>query len=173
MAAVELFKAQITFMAGSPTYTMAQHLVQLQDSAKAAGVTGWKSKLRSTEEQQELENQFAEIKIGEALSVCTQLIAGFRRASRLPSHDPVLAFRDNDKLPCRVMTGAGICAVLQPEELSDPKLIDRRAKLRVGAQLGVDVSKVNKFIHNYEEMQSASAHVALACSSGVASAFMH
>ncbi len=43
----------------------------------------------------------------------------------------------------------------QPEELADPKNVDRRAKLRIGAQLGVDVSKVNRFLHNYEEMLSA------------------
>ena len=43
----------------------------------------------------------------------------------------------------------------QPEELADLKNVDRRAKLRIGAQLGVDVSKVNRFLHNYEEMLSA------------------
>ncbi len=48
---------------------MAQHLVQLQDSAKAAGITGWKSKLRSSEEQAELDAHFAEIRIGEAMTV--------------------------------------------------------------------------------------------------------
>ena len=67
--AVELFKAQLDYLARSPKYAMAQHLTQLQDSAKAAGITGWKSTLRSSEEQAELENQFVEVKIGEAMTV--------------------------------------------------------------------------------------------------------
>ena len=69
LAPVELFKAQIDYLARSDKYAMPQHLVQLPDSAKAAGLTGWKASLRSSAEQAELENQFAEMKIGEAMTV--------------------------------------------------------------------------------------------------------
>jgi signal recognition particle GTPase len=45
---------------------------------------------------------------------------------------------------------------LQPDEVEDPKLLDRRAKLRIAAQLGMDVARVNKFLHGFEEMCSTS-----------------
>jgi hypothetical protein len=72
--AAELFVAQVNYLANNATYTLAQHLLQLQESAKAAGITSWKAKLRSTEEQQELESQFAEIKIGEAMTVPSRCV---------------------------------------------------------------------------------------------------
>lgn len=40
----------------------------MQDGAEAAGLRGWKSKLRSSEQQKELKNRFAELEVGEALT---------------------------------------------------------------------------------------------------------
>ncbi len=36
-------------------------------------------------------------------------------------------------------------------------MIDRRAKLRIATQLGIDVARVNKFLHGFEEMCSTVA----------------
>ena len=60
-------------------------------------------------------------------------------------------------LPC--MCGFHACGFnlrwLQEEEREDVKNIDRRAKLRIATQLGIDVSRVNKFINGFEEMKGA------------------
>lgn len=42
-------------------------------------------------------------------------------------------------------------AALTPSELADPATIRRREKLRVAAAVGVEVSRVNKFLDAYQQ----------------------
>lgn len=63
----ELFRAQIEYLANCEDYNMAAHIVALEDNAKSMGLTGWKSKLRSSKQQQELEDRFAHLEIARAL----------------------------------------------------------------------------------------------------------
>lgn len=64
----QLFKAQIDFLCSVENYSLAKHMIALEDGAKAAGLTGWKSTFRSSDQQRELEDRFAEMNIGKALT---------------------------------------------------------------------------------------------------------
>ena len=64
-----MFRAQVEFIASRDHYTMADHIVALEDSAEKMGLSGWRSKLRSSKQQQELEDKFAVLEIAHALKV--------------------------------------------------------------------------------------------------------
>ena len=57
-------------------------------------------------------------------------------------------------------TDLRVANLLTPEELADPALLHRREKLRIATELGVDVSKVNAFLLNYEQTRTMHKWIA-------------
>jgi signal recognition particle GTPase len=109
--AVELYQMQLEAMAKMTTYTLRDYVNNLIAVADKAGLNDWRSWLRSTAQQAELDEQWIDIKIAQAL---------------------------------------------EPVELEDPSLLRRREKMRISTTAGCDVSRVNRFIDNFE--QSRQVH---------------
>ena len=60
-----------------------------------------------------------------------------------------------------------IANLLTPEEVADPSALHRREKLRIAGELGVDVSKVNAFLMNYEQTRTMHKWIASRRSAGI------
>lgn len=94
------------------SYTLRDYVKNLADVAEKSGGRGdWRSWLRTKAQQAEMDEQWIDLRVAEAL---------------------------------------------EPAELEDPTLIRRREKLRIAAAAGCDVTRVNRFIENYE--QSRQVH---------------
>lgn len=64
-----MFEAQVNFMKSVEKYGMREHVKQLEDSAVASGLEGWKAKLRSAKEEEELKRQFSDYYVSKHLTV--------------------------------------------------------------------------------------------------------
>lgn len=65
----ELFQAQVQFVANCDEFTMDKHVTMVRDIAASMGLTGWRSKMRSSSSQQELVEKYPELLVAEALEV--------------------------------------------------------------------------------------------------------
>jgi signal recognition particle GTPase len=102
---------QLEAMAKMESYTLSDYVRNLTEVADKAGLNDWRSWLRTKAQQAELDEQWIDLKVAQAL---------------------------------------------EPAELADPSLIRRREKIRISGAAGCDVSRVNRFIDNFE--QSREVH---------------
>lgn len=63
----DVFAAQITFLSEAPEFTMREHIVMIKDVADSMGLTGWRSKMRSSSAQKELLEKYPEVLVADAL----------------------------------------------------------------------------------------------------------
>jgi signal recognition particle GTPase len=108
---VEMYQAQLEAMAKMETYTLRDYVNNLTEVAEKSGLNDWRSWLRTKAQQAELDEQWLDLKIAQAL---------------------------------------------EPAELADPSLLRRREKIRVSMTAGCDVSRINRFLDNFD--QSRQVH---------------
>lgn len=65
----ELFKAQMDYLASVPEYGMKEHVASLKDVMRLSGIDDWRKAFRTEQQQRELEEKFAEVKIADKLLV--------------------------------------------------------------------------------------------------------
>ena len=110
--AVELYQQQLEILTKMTSYTLRDYVKNLTDVAeKAGGRSDWRSWLRTKAQQAEMDEQWVDLRIAEAL---------------------------------------------EPAELDDPTLLRRREKVRIATAASCDVSRVNRFVENFE--QSRQVH---------------
>lgn len=72
-----MFQAQLDYLATTPTYTVGDHCKLLMSMAEKAGVTGWKSALRTAAQQAEIDEQVGAVD-SRRLHVLVLVLAGLK-----------------------------------------------------------------------------------------------